>query len=268
MSTRAATTIVAVLALALAPVATAAPDAHVRAHAAFAAAQRAYKAADYKNAATLYEAAYADEPDPAYLFDIAQALRLSNQCAAAADYYHRFLAEVPHPPNLDKVQSYIVEAETCAAALAPHPAPPTPPRPTRTPTPRATPTRPAPGPAPLRTTYGEHDLRSFGIAALTTGVIALGTGAYFTSRVHYWAGQRESICPATGTCTWDPHAAAQASLYDTHGHRFADLSIAAYAIGTSAVVGGALLYLHVAREAPVTVGLAPGGATVTAHFRF
>lgn len=246
---------------------------------AFDAAQAAYAAGEYAAAVTGYKAAYEIDPDPVYLFDTAQALRLSDQCAEAANYYHRFLVAVPHPPNLDKITALVDDVEKCAAtaaAIAPTPGPAEPiahPRRHR----RAAPDGDGDGAlgtdrqvgtdiAANPDAPGRHPLRPLGIAAAALGVVSLGAGIYFTSRVSHFSADRAALCP-TG-CTWTSDLAARAASDDSSGHRDAGLAIAGYALGAAAVTTGVLLYLHVERPPVVGVGFVPGGATLSAHVSF
>jgi hypothetical protein len=77
-----------------------------------------YDAADYLGAADKFKDAYASDPDPSYLFNIAQAYRFANDCADAADYYRRFLVAVSQPPNVDKVKGWLRDEEMCARVRA------------------------------------------------------------------------------------------------------------------------------------------------------
>ena len=79
----------------------------------------AYGAGRYLEAAAKFEAAYALDPDPAYLFNIAQAYRLAQSCKRAVKYYDRFTAAVPNPPDPEALGRYRREAEVCAANPAP-----------------------------------------------------------------------------------------------------------------------------------------------------
>src|SRR5688500_16608759 len=73
---------------------------------AYQAATTAYANGRYGDAAERFKEAYSLDPDPGYLFNIAQAYRLGQLCANAVDYYDRFLAAVPDPPERDAVVRY------------------------------------------------------------------------------------------------------------------------------------------------------------------
>ena len=84
---------------------------------------------DYAAAAKQFKAAHDLDPDPVYLFNIAQAHRLAKQCKDAGDYYRRYLDAAKRAPNADAVKDYITEVDDCAKAqapviVAPPPAPP------------------------------------------------------------------------------------------------------------------------------------------------
>src|SRR5262249_7162093 len=61
---------------------------------------------DFAGAAKHFKDAYELNQDPSYLFNVAQAYRHAGDCVNAAEYYRRFLAEVPHPPNEDMVRAW------------------------------------------------------------------------------------------------------------------------------------------------------------------
>jgi tetratricopeptide (TPR) repeat protein len=141
--------------------------------------QRQFNDGHFIDAADEFNAAFALDADPVYLYNSAQAYRRGGACARAADYYRRFLIAVPNPPNLDKVQHYLHDLDACVKAETPT----TPETPTTAPTttPPTTPTQPEavvkPEPAPLpHADAGSHTLRLAGIATAVGGVAVLGVG--------------------------------------------------------------------------------------------
>jgi tetratricopeptide (TPR) repeat protein len=82
-----------------------------------------YKAGEYADAVTEFEAAYEQLPKPEWLFNLASACRMANQPQKALDYYKKYLAEMPDAPNKTQVEQRIAEMEK---QLAPPPPPPEP----------------------------------------------------------------------------------------------------------------------------------------------
>src|ERR1041385_4262365 len=73
---------------------------------------------DFAGAVAKFQEAYDANHDPSYLFNIAQAYRHASDCVRAADYYGRFLSEVPHPPNEDKIRGWYASEMQCAKQRA------------------------------------------------------------------------------------------------------------------------------------------------------
>ncbi len=111
---------IAALALCAATTSWAGPKEDARA--AYDAGVEAYRALRYLEAASKFEAAYALDPDPGFLFNIAQSYRLGRSCKKAIEYYDRFSQAVPNPPEPEALQRYRYEAVTCASS-EPAPAP-------------------------------------------------------------------------------------------------------------------------------------------------
>ncbi|HUS30816.1 MAG TPA: hypothetical protein VMZ53_20035 [Kofleriaceae bacterium] len=73
---------------------------------------------DFAGAAKKFREAYDLNHDASYLFNIAQAYRHAGDCIRSADYYGRFLAVVPHPPNEDKIRVWYASELQCAKERA------------------------------------------------------------------------------------------------------------------------------------------------------
>lgn len=255
---------------------TAAADSRARAHEAFATAQAAYTAGDYRTAVARYKEAYTLDPDPVYLFDTAQALRLSDECAEAATYYHRFLDVVPDPPSLDKITQLVADVEKCAADAAAaaeppagsdatEPAPPPRRHHKHKPDPSGLDAALAAGPG-ADDTAPRHPVRTPGIAAVAVGAVSLGAGIFFTHRASDDATDRSAICPHG--CMWTGALAKQEADDDASGRTASHLAIGGFALGAVALTAGILLYLHVEHPPTIGVGVGPGGATVSANLVF
>lgn len=73
-----------------------------------------FKAKDYAGAATEFAQAYAYDPLPKYLFNLAQAQRFDGDCKAAIDSYQKFLDTGPDKDDVEFAKTGI---ETCKKAL-------------------------------------------------------------------------------------------------------------------------------------------------------
>lgn len=214
-------------------------------------AKRLYAAGDYAGAAERFVRAHALDPQPAYLFDAAQAYRFAKDCANAAKYYREFIdiAQRAKAQNLDKVKGYLADMEACAKPAQPAPAPQTPPA-------VAEPQRPE---TPVDGDPG-HGKRQLGLALGGVGIAGLATGAIFTAIVK----SDEITCSTTNPCSYTQLRKANAD-----GSRHEHYEIAAYAIGTGALAAGIVLYMlgrQHGDEAAVTVAPTRNGAAVSFTF--
>ncbi|MCX5747049.1 MAG: hypothetical protein NT062_31650 [Proteobacteria bacterium] len=158
----------------------------------YAEGQTAYQARDYDVAATKFIAAYAADADPVYLFNAAQAYRFGKDCDQSADYYQRFLAKVPNPPNADKIKAWAADMRACASLRATPPPPP----PITTIVPP-----PAPLPPPVSVDAPSRGPR---IAAYVTGgigIVALGLATVSAVQGRAARRDQDAVCP-TMDCTW------------------------------------------------------------------
>ncbi|HSR96746.1 MAG TPA: hypothetical protein VLM79_06850 [Kofleriaceae bacterium] len=224
------------------------PPDKAKAGAAYAEGQKRYAAGDYLAAARKFIEAYAQEPDPAYLFNVAQSFRFANHCEEAASYFRQFLAAVITAPNLDKVHAYLGEMEACASRQ--RPAPTTPPTP----------------PTPLASHIDRGATkRHIGLALAGGGLVAIAVGVWFHRDLGYFERQSQGCTPA------HPCTTEQVHHWDDRGSAASTAAIASYSIGGAALIGGSALYLlgRLAREEPpVAITPTRGGALVTAGFAF
>jgi len=151
-------------------------DAREEAKAHFKQAHVHQEAGAYALAADEYIAAYALDPRPETLFNVAQAYRLAGNKPAALDYFQRYLATKPTGSAADQARAFASELERqiaedkARADAAPPPAPPPvehPPKP-----------QPAPPPATIQERRS-RTLQIAGIAAAGVGVIGIGLGVKF-----------------------------------------------------------------------------------------
>lgn len=249
-----------VISSALATTALAAPTPASRE--AYAAGQKLYKAGQYTEAAAKFEAAYAIDSDPAYLFNIAQSYRLAKSCAKAVDFYKRFLDAFPELPAAEqtKVRGFLDEAEKCAAEQARKPVEPVvvapPVEPQRQPQPIA-----EPMPKPRDEGRGK---RIAGIVTIAAGGAVAASGAYLGLYARNLADERSGLCRAP--CEWTPQLDARAKELDDRGDRFATISIVMLAGGGVAIAGGVVLYMLGRKTSNLTVEPTGSGAQVRVTF--
>jgi hypothetical protein len=238
--------------------AAAADDADPKAKAAseFAEGQRLYDANSYAAAAVKFKAAWELDHDPAYLFNIAQALRFAKQCGEAADYYRKFLAQVTSAPNLDKVQEYLAEVDACAKAQQP---------------PQPLPPQPPPEHPPSSGGTGK-----LGLLVGAAGIVALGVGVYFNYQTHLIQSRHDHQLAELG-CSTEMTCASGLVLtvdeeFGSDGRLDEKIGITLDVVGGAAIVGGALLYVfrdRGAEQPPVAVSpVHGGGAMVTTGWSF
>jgi tetratricopeptide (TPR) repeat protein len=159
------------------------------AKAVYADGEKLYAAGRYLDAAEKFRTAYGIDPDPAYLFNVAQAYRFGEDCAKSAEFYHQFLAKVPSPPNAAKIVAWADEQEACARQLA-----------------AAKPvTVPVAGRAkPAVVERPGHARLYAGITTAVVGVALSGLGAYELGRLGGIADRRgaaAAVCTSTNPCT-------------------------------------------------------------------
>ena len=210
---------------------TAVADPKSDAAAAYAEGQQKFVAGDHDGAAVHFAEAYQLDADPAYLFNLAQAYRLSKQCAAASTSYKQFLADVPDAPNAAAVRGYITETDACAreqAAAKP---------------PEPTPSAPvAPAPAPVVTASSRSNALAYG--ALGVAALGLVGGVIFQRQVGSLEDDRAALCPDTGECTWTQDKSDAEADLDRRGKRASAFAVTSYALGGAALVGGVVLMLR------------------------
>jgi tetratricopeptide (TPR) repeat protein len=75
-------------------------------------------AGKYDEAIREFKAAYDIDPDPVLFYSLAVAERLAGRCAAAVDYYQRFLRSKPNPKRTEAAQAGIAMCERKRAPTA------------------------------------------------------------------------------------------------------------------------------------------------------
>jgi len=224
----------------------------------FAEGQAEYAKGDYRAAAAKFEAAFAKDPDPAYVFNLGQAYRLAKNCARAAATYRKLLELSPGAANADEVRAYIREMDACTAS---EPVPQQPP-----PTARPLPERPPPSAseAPRYPTTA--------VAALAVGAAALvGVGVWAALDARSAARERETLCLAVDGCVWGDAQDRESDDLDSRGTRSSVIAIGSLVVGGAAIAGAVTLHvLHVRHRRDHALSISPtrGGAIVTHALRF
>jgi tetratricopeptide (TPR) repeat protein len=230
-------------------------DSKAKAAAEFAEGQRLYDANNYAAAVVKFKAAWELDHDPAYLFNIAQALRFAKQCGESADYYRKFLAQVTSAPNLDKVHEYLAEVDACAKTQQPQPQ------------------QPQPLPPQPEHPQGSSGTGKLGLLVGGAGIVALGVGIYFNYKALHLTSQHDhdlAQCTTEVPCSPDQLQTIE-NTYGPDGRRDEKLGIAFDVVGGAAITAGVLLYMfrdRGAEQPPVAFTPTHGGAMVTTGWSF
>jgi tetratricopeptide (TPR) repeat protein len=226
----------------------------------FAEGQAEYAKGDYRAAAAKFEAAFANDPDPAYVFNLGQAYRLAKNCARAAATYRKLLELSPGAANADEVRAYIREMDACTPSEPVQPVQPPPPD-------RPPPVRALPPPAPEAARYP-----TTAVAALAVGAAALvGVGVWAALDARSAARERETLCLAVDGCVWGDAQDRQSDDLDTRGTRSSVIAIGSLVASGAAIAGAVTLHvLHVRhrRDRTLSITSTRGGAIVTHTLRF
>jgi tetratricopeptide (TPR) repeat protein len=76
---------------------------------------KAFSLGEFEAAIKEYRAAYNAKPDPAFLYNIAQAYRLAGDAGQAVFFYKSYLHNLPEAPNRQEVEERIVALEPLVA---------------------------------------------------------------------------------------------------------------------------------------------------------
>jgi tetratricopeptide (TPR) repeat protein len=236
----------------------------------YAEGEKLYQAGNYIGAADKFRAAYEADPDPVYLFNVAQAYRFGEDCVKSAEYYKKFFDKVPNPPNAAKIKGWQDEQETCAKARAakvvkPDPALPPQPIPVRGDDKRQ--------PEPRE---GQSNLTSY--ALIGGGVVLAGVGYLFQHAVKTLETTRpiavnnfitENMC-MVHACDVGAYNAVL-DHYDSRALHDQIAMAASYGLGAAAIVYGIVRIATGHAEespSPVTVTTSKTGAMVVGSWSF
>lgn len=226
--------IIVILATGQSADATASPDAD--AEILYVEGQEAYDHADYATAIQRWRRSYEISGEPGLLFNLAQALRLSGDCAAALETYRRFIAADPDPSEQHRLATDLTKELEAAC--------------------RSTLTRTAdlvPG-----TEAPPHDhvdqgrrpgraLRTTGLMTSGAGALLLVTGLVVGQHARSLGDDVTTACAVT--CDWNEQQSKEAA-----GRRYTVVGYALDAVGVVAIAGGAIMYYIGARQ---NVAVAP-----------
>lgn len=208
------------------------------------AAAKHFEQREYAKAVAEFEAAYAIEPRPEVLYNLAQALRLGGDCRRAIASYEAFLASTPDAKLARLSRENI---DLCKEILGDPVPTPSPALPT---TPQAAPTPPA-EPA----SHGDRvpiyrDITAIALTAVGVGIGVTGTIVWLNGRDATRAANE-----ATTYAEFDAHA---------HGELHQRLGVAGMAVGGAFVAAGVLQHLlRAPRATPVVHAAVRGDGSVT-----
>ena len=228
-----------------------------QAEALYAEGSKHYNLREYAPAIDAFKRAYSLYPEPTFLFDIAQAYRLLNDCETSAVFYRNYVRAKPDADDRDQAEKLAGEMSTCAAeqkrerdnqherererervAVPPTLPPPPPPS-------------------------GHRGLQVVGLVTAGVGVALAGAGVYFSLDASDKAHRIEQLCATSCNAT-------DVASSDTSGKSSSHLAIGMYVIGGLAVGVGSGLFVWALRTGPETITVAPirGGVAVstTVHF--
>lgn len=146
-----------------------------------------FELAEYDAAIADFKEAFRISDEPGYLYNVAQAYRLKNDCREAATFYKTYLRRVPNAPNAAKIRQRVSEMEKCAETqpAAPVVTAPTPTPTTTTTTPPTTTAQAEPleqpeqdEPPPV-VENNKSWMKWSGFAAIGVGAIGAGLGVKF-----------------------------------------------------------------------------------------
>ena len=239
------------------------PAANPAADAALQEGRRLYDVQDWDAAIAKFKEAYKLRPDAASLFNIAQSYRLKGDCASAVIQYRTYKRNYPNERNIDKVDKFIVDLDTCAKTQ-PVVTPPKPDEPVVTPPPEAKPLAIAPVvPPPMpRRTGGSPALRWGGVAAIGIGAVGLGLGVKFALDGRSAEDDLAKACAVS--CS-----SATALGIESDGRSANTKAVVFSAIGGAAVISGVVMLVlsRGSTEMSVTPTSGGGMAVYTGTFR-
>ena len=210
------------------------PDPVERAKSLYVEGKRHYDVGDYAKAIAVWKRAYVLSPAPMLLFNMAQAYRLSGDCAQALRVYANYERESTNLPNRDELQQ---ARERCNR----EPTGTNPPAPLVAADPVPEPIRPAAQPAMFepakhveRPTDDGRMLRLGGLAIGAGGIVLAGASMVFGMRA---SDRARAVERYRGE--WGP---AQQQL-ESEGRSARTLGVVSAVLGGVALIGGGAMYV-------------------------
>jgi tetratricopeptide (TPR) repeat protein len=234
--------------------------------------QNHYELGEYSAAVTLFRRAYELSSAPGLLFNIAQAYRLSGDCAKALDEYRHFVRLDPQSSRRDDADAYIAQLGAECGPKRPAPVAPQPAAPpiadVRAPNPRSPPYAPSSVPPPKMAISTK-----IGWTLLGTGLaLGLGAGSLYLwndGRYATWTKEDRALAmppPTDGTqrTAWLERQNANDNLLSSiHG---VDRASAILAGTSAACVVAATAIALVKRERPPEVAVGSQGMQLSWRF--
>jgi len=226
-----------------------APAPNAGADAAYQEARRLYDLREWDAAIAKFKEAYRLRPDAPSLFNIAQSNRLKGDCTEALNFYKTYKRNFPKEKNIDKVDKFIADMETCAKA-APVKTEPVSTEPAKTEPVKTEPVNtepaktepvktepvvitPKPDPGPPPASDPGKTKRVVGLVVGGLGVVSLGGSVFFGLRARSAAKDAEG---ATMGDPWNP-------AIETRGETAARNGKIALGVGVALVGTGVVLYI-------------------------
>jgi tetratricopeptide (TPR) repeat protein len=159
-----------------------------QAQAKFAEGKSHYDLAEWDEAVAAFKEAYRLDPDPLFLFNVAQSYRQKGDCSNARTFYKTYLREAPDAYNREKVEKRIEEMNACAKEPEPEPEV----VPEKQPDPIIVENKP---PEPKSRPHKRNRLRlQIGLGVTGAGVLVTSLGVYFVFSAAAYARDLEALC--------------------------------------------------------------------------
>ena len=227
--------------------------------------KRHFDIGEYAQAIASWKQSYLRSSAPLLLFNIAQAYRLSGNCAQANRFYLNYRRVEKHPKNQAELDKAMARCAGVEPATEPPPAPP----PSGTAASGGAAANhvvaASPPVAPGRTAAEPSAGRSWRITGIVTG--AAGVAALAAGGLYALAANQDSDT-VSGSRTGTPYTGDVVST-DSHGRTAATRARDLVGLGAAlAVTGGVVWYIGHRQGAQLDVAIAPGHAEVALSCAF
>jgi tetratricopeptide (TPR) repeat protein len=223
---------------------TAPDDPVVQAKQLYADGKRFYDIGDYTQAIASWKHAYVLSNAPMLLFNIAQAYRLSGDCAEALKMYANYERVDPELPNREDLEQ--AKQRCDREPTRTNPPEPEPPSATAPVTTAPAPITTAPAPAPVQRRDDGRTLRIAGLATAGAGVVLAGASLYFA---HEASTEASYVTAHRGAWT------AADQVHEDSGKHAQTLAITTAIAAPLALATGAYLYYRGRQRSHVEVAV-------------